>query len=167
MRAARGSAEVAAFRALCEAYARSLPIIAVSLAHQGFEREMAGLPGAYGPPTGEIVLAWDADGTPVGCAALRPLPSEADAGASDGERRVCELKRMFVRPEARGRGIGGLLGEAIVSVARAAGYHVMRLDTDRSMTAAIAVYRGLGFRERGPYNTDPCPDTLWFELALA
>lgn len=161
IRPARSPAELDQFRRLCREYASSLPCIAESLGHQGFDREMDALPGAYRPPAGEILLAWVAPargGEPraVGCVALRPLD----------EPGVCEMKRMYVGPESRGTGLGKRLAQAVVDHARALGYRAMKLDTDRTFHAAIAIYRALGFQECPPYNTDPCPDTLWFERSL-
>ncbi len=152
------------FESLCREYATSLhELIGVSLAHQGFEDEMRTLPGKYGPPGGVILLARD-DFDPLvalGCVALRPLPELSTPAA-----RVCEMKRMFVRPAARGRGLGLALGEAIVAAARSMGYTTMKLDTDRTMAPAIATYTRLGFKPCAAYNTDPCADTLWFDLDL-
>jgi len=157
---AEGPAHVSMFRVLCRAYASSLPSIGQSLLYQGFEREMETLPGMYGPPRGCILLAIEAERA-VGCVALRPLADEAlPPGA------VCEMKRMYVEASQRGRGLGHALGAAIVAEARRIGYRLMRLDTDTEMPAAIAVYRRLGFRARPPYNADPSPCTLWFELDL-
>ncbi|MBM4108823.1 MAG: GNAT family N-acetyltransferase [Phycisphaerae bacterium] len=157
---ARSAGEVDAFRRLCRDYAASLPCITVSLTHQGFDREMDGLPGKYAPPAGEILLAVlrrpDGSQDPIGGGALRPLD----------EAGVCEMKRMYVRPECRGIGAGMALARALVEVARGRGYSLMKLDTDRTFDAAIAIYRKLGFRECPPYNTDPCNDTLWFDLPL-
>jgi GNAT superfamily N-acetyltransferase len=155
---ARSSADIAHFRRLCREYAASLPCIAESLGHQGFDREMDSLPGVYRPPAGEILLAFPAEDPShaSGCVALRPLD----------EPGVCEMKRMYINPAARGAGLGHLLANAIVDHARCAGYRLMKLDTDRSFAAAIAVYRRLGFVECPPYNTDPCPDTLWFQRDL-
>lgn len=152
---ARTPAHLDAFRRLCRDYAASLPCIAVSLTHQGFEDELAGLPGKYAPPAGEILLALAGDDI-IGGVALRPID----------EPGACEMKRMYVRPECRGLGAGLVLARRLIDVARARGYAVMKLDTDRTFHAAIAVYRKLGFRECPPYNTDPCKDTLWFELPL-
>ncbi len=154
---ARTPAHIDAFRDLCREYARSLPCIAESLNHQGFEVELAGLPGRYAPPAGEILLAVDrATGVPFGAVALRPLENPG----------VCEMKRMFVRPEARGIGAGMALARAIIEIGRERGYTLMKLDTDRALHTAIGIYRALGFQECPPYNTDPCQDTLWFELPL-
>ncbi|MFN0132757.1 MAG: GNAT family N-acetyltransferase [Phycisphaerales bacterium] len=147
--------EIAAFHALCVEYASSLPQIGLSLEVQGFEREMATLPGLYAVPKGAILLAWVGDEA-VGCVAMRPMN---DAG-------VCEMKRMFIRPSHRGQGLGHALASCIVEAARHAGHRTMRLDTDNNMAAAIAVYTALGFKPRERYNDDPCPCTLWFEVAL-
>ncbi len=149
---------------LCREYATSLQeLIGVSLAHQGFEDEMRTLPGKYGPPGGVILLARD-DFDPLvalGCVALRPLPELSTPAA-----RVCEMKRMFIRPAARGKGLGLALGAAIIAAARDLRYTTMKLDTDRTMAPAIATYTRLGFKPCPAYNTDPCADTLWFDLDL-
>jgi putative acetyltransferase len=149
-------ADVSAFRTLCLEYAKTLEYTGEcrSLEVQCFDTEMATLPGAYAPPRGEILLAWDGL-DPVGCVALRPL--------SDG---ICEMKRMYVRPAGRGKGVGRLLATALIDAARARGYRAMRLDTGATMVHAAALYRSLGFREIPAYNRDPVPGTMWFELTL-
>jgi len=157
-------ADIRDFESLCREYATSLePLIGVSLAHQGFEEEMRTLPGKYTPPAGRIILARDSldPSIAIGCVALRPLQE-----LSTPSIRVCEMKRMFVRPTARGRGLGIMLGESIVAAAREMGYATMKLDTDCTMAAAIATYTRLGFTPCAPYNTDPCANTLWFDLDL-
>jgi putative acetyltransferase len=146
---------LAVFRVLCREYAASLPEIGLSLEQQGFEQEMATLPGRYSTPGGAVLLARLNDSW-AGCVALRPLEGPG----------VCEMKRMYVRPAARGHGIGHLLGQSVVDRARRLGYRTMRLDTDKNMAAAIAVYTRLGFKPCERYNSDPCPCTLWFELDL-
>ena|SRR5438876_4424673 len=121
---------------------------------QGFAHEVAGLPGPYAPPTGQLLLA-RADTQPAGCVALRRI----DVG-------FCEMKRLYVRPEFRGRSLGRELDESILCEARRIGYHAMRLDTLSSMTAARALYLSLGFQIIPRYNDNPSPDALYFELAL-
>ncbi len=144
-------AEVEAVRQLFREYAASL---SVSLAFQGFEAEVAGLPGAYTPPGGELLLA-RAAGVPAGCAALRPL----------GEGTV-ELKRLYVRPEYRGLGIGRqLVGMAIVR-AEELGYRRLRLDTLPEMAAAQQLYERFGFYEIAAYTFNPVPGTRFMELKL-
>ena len=139
-------------RALFREYAASLGF---PLDFQGFEQELAALPGEYAEPRGTIVLARAEDGD-AGCVALRPL---ADPG-------VCEMKRMYVRPAFRGRGLGRRLGERILGDARARGYRAMRLDTIDTMTPAIALYRDLGFRPIPAYRYNPIAGALYFELEL-
>lgn len=147
-------------------YAASIADVAgCSLQHQGFEAELATLPGLYAPPAGCMLLAVDAPAglavdaqSVLGCIAMRPLPRLGP--------HACEMKRMYVRPAARGRGLGRQLGERLLAEARAAGYRVMLLDTSDTMYAAIALYRALGFVPRDRYNDDPMPDTLWFERPL-
>lgn len=149
---AENAEDVAAARDLFVAYADAL---GVSLCFQGFERELAGMPGAYGPPSGRLLLArWSAE--PAGCVALRAL-----GGAT------CEMKRLYVRPALRGRGIGRALASAILDQARQLGYHTMRLDTLPTMPEAIALYRWLGFVEIPPYYDNPIPGALFFERRLA
>lgn len=159
---ARSPEQVAAFASLCREYAASLPQIGLSLEVQGFEQEMATLPGKYAPPRGTIVLVEDIaqPGRYAGCAAVRPL---TEPGVTPS---ICELKRMYIRPTLRGHGLGHALGARAVAFARAAGYDLMRLDTDNNMHAAIAVYTRLGFKTCARYNDDPCECTLWFELDL-
>jgi GNAT superfamily N-acetyltransferase len=138
-------------RRLFEDYARSLNF---SLCFQGFDQELARLPGDYAPPRGRLLLGLD-NGQPRGCVALRPL-----------ETGICEMKRLFVQPEARGTGLGGLLVGRVIATAIALGYERMRLDTLPRMDTAQALYRSLGFRQIGNYNGNPVPGTLFFELDL-
>lgn len=157
IRTAMSPDEISAFRELCTEYARSLEYTAecASLEHQGIDAELAALPGAYGPPRGLILLAFDNTVQPVGCVALRPIAPD-----------ICEMKRMYVRPCARGLGVGRALARAIMDAARKVRYHAMRLDTGASMTTATSLYKSLGFRDIPPYNRDPTPGTRWMELQL-
>jgi ribosomal protein S18 acetylase RimI-like enzyme len=143
--------EVLMVRCLFEEYAASLGI---DLCFQGFEQELAGLPGSYAPPQGRLLLARE-DGQMAGCIALRPL-----------EPGTCEMKRLFVRPAFRTHGIGRVLVDRLIQEARRAGYRQMRLDTLPSMATALALYRRLGFREIAPYYKNPVEGAVFLELAL-
>jgi GNAT superfamily N-acetyltransferase len=140
-------------RTLFREYADTLGF---GLDFQGFDEELAALPGEYAEPRGTIVLAHVGEAV-AGCVALRPLPDDPDA---------CEMKRMYVRPLFQGKGLGRKLGERILADARARGYRVMRLDTIDTMTAAIALYRDLGFRTIPAYRYNPVPGALYFEADL-
>ena len=131
-------------RALFREYAAGL---GVDLCFQNFERELAELPGSYDP----ILLVSDN----AGCAALRPLSDT-----------VGEMKRLYVRAEHRGHGLGRRLAETIIDTARHKGFHALRLDTMPQMQDAIALYRRLGFREIAPYCNNPVPGALFLELSL-
>jgi ribosomal protein S18 acetylase RimI-like enzyme len=148
--AGHGVEHVPVVRALFEEYAAAL---GVDLGFQGFRRELAELPGDYAPPGGRLLLAVGPE--PAGCVALRPY-----------EAGVCEMKRLYVRPEYRGSGLGRLLAEAIVAAGRDAGYERMRLDTLPSMAAARALYRSIGFVEIAAYRFNPVHGTTYFERAL-
>jgi ribosomal protein S18 acetylase RimI-like enzyme len=127
----------------------------VELCFQNFTAELAGLPGAYDTPAGRLLLAWGAGG-PAGCVALRPR----DAGD-------VEMKRLFVRPAARGRGVGRRLAETILVEARAMNARRVLLDTLPTMTAAIELYRRLGFVEIPPYRPNPLPGALFLARTVA
>lgn len=158
IRSAVSPADLALFRAVCLEYAATLEYTGEckSLEHQGFDAELAALPGCYARPRGEILLAVDGAGEPVGCVAMRPLSGD-----------ICEMKRMYVRPAGRGRGVGRVLAEGIIAAARERGYRAMRLDTGATMVAAAALYQSLGFRDIPAYNRDPVPGTRWMELTLS
>lgn len=147
---AAASDQVEIARSLFREYQKSLGI---DLCFQNFERELAELPGAYSPPDGELFLAFA--GTPAGCVALRPL--------TDGN---AEMKRLYVRPEHRGTGLGRRLAETVIDAARLRGYRALRLDTLPQMQEAIALYRRLGFVEIAPYTPNPVPGALFLQLAL-
>jgi ribosomal protein S18 acetylase RimI-like enzyme len=149
----RTVADLAAATALFRAYAASLE---VDLAYQGFEAELAGLPGKYAPPRGELLLARGEDGAPLGCVALRPMD---EAGCA-------EMKRLYVQPAGRGMGLGRALVEAIIARATALGYREMRLDSLPSMGDAIALYRKCGFEPMAPYYATPIAGTVFLRLSL-
>lgn len=142
---------VAQARLLIEEYAVSLGI---DLEFQEFEHELADLTSAYPLPSGCLVLA-RRDQRPLGCVAIRPL-----------EPGVCEMKRLYVRPEARGQGVGRRLAEAAIGFGREAGYRAMRLDTLPSMADARRLYTALGFQEIPPYRFNPIRGTTFLELGL-
>jgi ribosomal protein S18 acetylase RimI-like enzyme len=143
--------QIATARMLFKEYEASLGI---ELTFQGFAREVAELPGAYAPPTGRLLLV-TGGAEPAGCVALRPL-----------EGGICEMKRLYVRPTARGARLGRRLAETVIREARAIGYARMRLDTLPSMKEAFALYQTLGFREIAPYYETPIVGTRFMELSL-
>jgi putative acetyltransferase len=152
IKAATTDADIAAVRTLFRSYAEALPF---SLAYQGFEAELASLPGPYAPPEGCLLLARSAASC-LGTVGLKRL--------DDG---VAEIKRLFVLPKARRGGLGRRLRERIIAEARVKGYRRVRLDSDRmSMAAAIALYRCLGFAEIAPYGPDLDGRIVFFEKLL-
>ena len=150
-------------RDLFREYAKSIEhLAAASFAQQDLEGELRSLPGKYAPPKGCILLAMDGD-RPVGCIALRPLePMPHDR---PGER-ICEMKRLYAKPETRGRGVGRLLCDEIIRFAKQGGYTLMKLDTEPELDAACRLYRALGFIEIPRYNDDPKPETMYMGLRL-
>ena len=149
----RSADDLGATIRLFEAYAASLP---VDLAYQGFAAELAGLPGNYAPPDGDLLLARNGAGAAIGCVALRPM---ADPGS-------CEMKRLYVSPQARGLGLGKALVESVIATARQIGYRRMRLDTLPSMAMAIDLYRARGFVPIPPYYDTAPPGTIFLALKL-
>jgi len=145
-------AQIAQARELFLEYAQSLGF---SLCFQNFDQELARLPGDYAPPDGRLLLA-ECDGQLAGCVALHKL--------GDG---ICEMKRLYVRPQFRGLKLGRALAHRVIAEARLIGYGHMRLDTvEPVMKDAVAMYRKLGFREIAPYCANPIAGALYMELEL-
>jgi len=143
--------EVQACRELFLEYQRAL---GVSLCFQGFDQEVAELPGDYAPPRGRLYLAM-AGANPAGCVALRPL-----------FHRDAELKRLYVRAAHRGAGLGRILAQRIIEDARAIGYEALKLDTLPQMKAAQRLYEDLGFGDTAPYNDNPVSGVRFMALNL-
>lgn len=150
---ARSEDDLRVVATLMEAYAASLNI---NLDYQDFGAELAALPGKYAPPKGELFLARDKAGAPLGCVGLRPTSTED----------VCEMKRLFLLPNARGLGVGKALTERVVEAARARGYRELRLDTLPAMNAAIDLYEKAGFRRVASYYEPTPPGTIFMSLTL-
>jgi GNAT superfamily N-acetyltransferase len=149
---AESPAQIASARELFLEYAKSLGF---SLCFQNFDQELAGLPGHYAPPDGRLLLT-EYESQLVGCVALHKL--------EDG---ICEMKRLYLRPQFRGKGLGRALAERIIAEARAIRYRRMRLDTvGPVMKDALAMYRKMGFREIAPYCENPMAGTFYMELQL-
>lgn len=155
LRRAHGAQDLSMARTLFEDYQADLGI---DLCFQGFADELASLPGEYAEPAGALVLAF-VDGAPAGCCALRPLVSSDHLNA-------CEMKRLFVRPAYRGFGLGRLLVDEILALARLAGYSNMLLDTLSDMEAARALYQEAGFVEVAPYYHNPLPGAHYLKVEL-
>lgn len=151
IRQARFPEERAAVEAIFREYIASP---SVSLAFQDYEPELAALPGKYAPPAGALLLAWQS-GRAIGCVAMRPV-----------DEAICEMKRLYVRPDGRGLGLGRRLAEAIIAAAREAGYAEMRLDVLPEFERAREVYHALGFRPAEPVTHNPVPGTSFLGLAL-
>jgi len=148
---ARSSIELTSAAALFRAYAKTLP---VDLAPQGFREELDSLPGPYAPPAGELLLAKRGDHV-LGCIALKAL-----------EPGVAEIKRLFVRPQARGVGVAKALVTDLLKVAQERGYREVKLDTLPEMAAAVALYKSFGFAPIAPYGSHPYPGLVTLGLML-
>jgi putative acetyltransferase len=144
--------DLAAAKALFLAYAQSLDF---SLCFQGFDEELAGMPGKYDPAQNGALLLGKVDGVARGVVGLRDL--------GDG---VAEMKRLYVDPEGRGHNLGRLLADAVIAEARRLSYRLMRLDTLRRMVAANRIYDALEFRDIPPYYDNPMDDVRYRELKL-
>ena len=151
IRQARSGQEIELARGLFREYEAELDI---DLCFQGFERELAGLPGDYAPPDGRLLLAW-VDGELAGCVALHRI--------EDG---LCEMKRLFLRPGFRGGGRGRDLTVSLIQEARSIGYDRVRLDTLPVMKAALGLYQSLGFLPIPAYRHNPIEGVLYLELHL-
>ena len=139
----------------CELFLEYAQSLGFSLCFQNFDKELANLPGDYAPPEGRLLLA-AYDGQLAACVALHKL-----------EPDICEMKRLYLRPQFRGKGLGRILADRIIADARQIGYRRMRLDTvEPVMRDAVAVYRKLGFKEIRAYRPNPNPGTLYMELLL-
>jgi putative acetyltransferase len=144
--------QIAQARELFLEYAQSLGF---SLCFQNFDKELAKLPGDYAPPEGRLLLA-KFEHQLAACVALHKL--------EDG---ICEMKRLYLRPQFRGKGLGRILADRIIAEARQIGYRHMRLDTvEPVMKDAVAMYRRLGFKEIAPYCANPMPGALYMQLEL-
>jgi predicted N-acetyltransferase YhbS len=151
IRPAEMPGELETVRELFREYAASLE---TDLCFQNFEAELAGLPGAYSPSEGRLLIAMRGEEA-VGCVALRPI-----------DVRTCEMKRLYVRPSVRGEGLGRRLVERICQEAREAGYARICLDTLPTMAEAIRLYRLMSFQETAPYTHNPVPGALFLALEL-
>jgi len=145
-------AQITQARELFLEYAKSLGF---SLCFQDFDKELASLPGEYAPRSGRLLLA-EYEGQLAGCVALHKLAAD-----------ICEMKRLYLRQQFRGKGLGRALADRIMAEARTIGYRRMRLDTvEPVMKDAVAMYRRLGFREIAPYCNNPIVGALYLEILL-
>lgn len=159
IRRAEGESDYAIARALFEEYAAWL---GENLCFQGFADELATLPGSYAPPRGRLLLALLNERI-VGCIALRPL---SDDKHDDGATLAGEVKRLYVKPSARGRGVARDLAHHVIDDARAIGYRTLKLDTLERMRAALTLYESLGFTRCEPYYHNPLGSPVYLSLDL-
>ena len=153
IRNAGNANEIAQARELFLEYANSLGF---SLCFQNFDEELANLPGDYAPPDGRLLLAYVSNEL-AGSVAMHKITEH-----------ICEMKRLYLRPQFRGEGFGRMLADAVIAEARNIGYKFMRLDTvEPVMKDAVAMYRNLGFYEIEPYRTNPMPGTVYLQLNLS
>ena len=150
---ARGTRDIEDVRRLFKAYASWLN---VDLQFQNFADELDSLPGRYEPPKGEILLVRDSGDIAVGCVAFRPLQSET----------ICEMKRLYIVPDARRYGLGRMLVDEIIRIATQSGYKEMRLDTLQYMDRAIDLYKQSGFQVIQPYYANPLSNVVYLAKAL-
>lgn len=150
IRIATSADDLAAVAALFQEYAASLP---VDLDYQDFASELAELPGKYAPPDGALLIAGDP--IALGCVGLRPISDE-----------ICEMKRLYIRPAARGTGLGRALADTVVAEAARLGYRQLRLDTLASMERAIAMYLQMGFQRIDAYYGPTPLGTVFLERQL-
>ena len=151
--AAAAARDLEDIRALFREYSG---LVAEALCFQGFDEELAALPGAYVPPGGALLIARDEAQAAAGCVALRRV--DATTG---------EMKRMYVRDAWRRQGLGRRLAVAVIEEARARRYGRIVLDTLPKLGTAIALYRDLGFRDTGPYLASPTPGAICLELRIS
>ena len=148
---AKSDEDICHIRALFLDYSNSLGF---ELDFQHFDSEVENLPGEYSPPDGCLLLA-HCDGELAGCIAMRKISGD-----------ICEMKRLYVRPSFRSKGVGRLLSESLIERARDHGYKSMRLDTLESMKEATSLYRSLGFADTDPYRYNPLEGATYLELPL-
>ena len=142
---------ISSAKQLIKEYTTSLGI---DLSYESFDREMAEFPGAYARPGGRLLVAIE-DGDSAGVVALRRLSND-----------VCEMKRLYVRPSFRGKGIGRKLARRVIEEAKGIGYSRIRLDTLSSLKEAISLYDSLGFKRIPPYRLNPNEGVIYMELFL-
>jgi putative acetyltransferase len=139
----------------CELFLEYAQSLGFSLCFQDFDKELETLPGHYAPPGGRLLLA-EYGSQLAGCVAMRRL-----------EPGICEMKRLYLRPQFRGKGLGRALADRVIVEARRVGYRQMRLDTvEPVMKDAVGMYRKLGFQEISPYRSNPIAGAMYMELEL-